>query len=57
MIDVPTLRADDTEELAVIVSSRDGNVCPTLRVDSTEMRLVLSKHRFKVVTHALVKFQ
>jgi hypothetical protein len=39
MIDIPTLRVDDTEELEVIVSVREGNVCVTLRVDGAEMFL------------------
>jgi hypothetical protein len=38
MIDIPTLRADDTEEFEVIVSGREGNIFVKL-VDGSEMSL------------------
>jgi hypothetical protein len=57
MIDIPTLRADDTEELEVIVEPKEDAVSVTLRVDGAELILVLSPDRFNVLTGALLSFR
>lgn len=58
MIDVPTLRADDTEEFEVIVSEREGRrPRGTLRVDGAEMNLVFSEDRFNVVRETLLTYR
>jgi hypothetical protein len=57
MIDIPTLRADDTEELEVTVEQKTDAVSVALCVDGAEMILVLSQDRFNVVTDALLTYR
>jgi hypothetical protein len=57
MIDIPTLRADNTEEFEVIVERQEDDVSVTLRVDGAEMILVLSQSRLDVLTDALLTYR
>jgi hypothetical protein len=57
MIDIPTLRADDTEEFEVILERREGDVSVTLRVDGADMILLLSQSRLNVITDALLTYR